>query len=218
LAIPAVLGDVVTFSTVEDPSTRVPDMIAFMNDSDIDVTLHFDAGNNKAQVISTVDGSGGYTVGSTTKTLNIAIDGEDPVEFNLTTGSRSQAQVAADINTALAGAGGNTALARAVPYGNGIAIVSGTTGEFSAVTIGTPSGNSANAVIGLTPGTSTNGTSFSPDIVESITIVAKGQGTFVNPRKSAPSLRIRGQVGDGSTGVSAMIDATTLFSYSGVQQ
>lgn len=220
LAIPAVLGDVQIFNKVEDPATRVPDIIAFQNDSDMDVTLHFDAGNNKAQVVSTVDGSGGYTTTSGAKTLKIAIDGETAVEFNLTVGAgRTIAQCITEINAALAGAGGNTAKARAVPNGTKyIAIVSGTVGQFSSVEILTPSGNSANALLGFAVGVGTNENSFVPDIVNAITIQAKGMSSFVNPRKSSPLLKIRGVVGNGSTGVNVMIDATTLFSYGGVQQ
>jgi hypothetical protein len=207
------------FDRTVDPSTRVPDIIAFMNDSDMDVTLHFDVGNSKALITTTVDGSGNYTVGAGTAALEIAIDGEAPVSFNLTTGTRTIAQVCTDINAALAAAGGNTALARAIPNGTKyISIVSGSVGQFSSVQILAPASNSGNANLGLTVGTYTSQNSFLADIVSPLTIQSKGQGVFTNPRKNAAMLQIRGQVHDGTTGLSVMIDGTALFSYSGVQQ
>ena len=220
LSIPAVLGDVVTFNKIEDPASRVPDIIAFQNDSDMDVTLHFDAGNNKAQVVSTVDISGGITTtNDTDDKLKIAIDGEAAVTVDLTAGAgRTRANLCTDINAILLAAGGNTAKAKAVLSGTKyIAIVSGTVGQFSSVEIQSVT-NNAYTALGFTVGTVTNESSFTPDIVTAITIQAKGMSTFTNPRKSAPLLKVRGRVGDGTTGVNVVIDATTLFAYSGVQQ
>lgn len=218
LQIPSALGDVMTFSTVEDPATRVPDIIAFINDGEVDVTLHFDASNNKAEADGSVAGTYNITSGSNDQLL-IAVDGETAVAITLSAGAtQTAAQVAGNINTAFAAAGGNTALAMAVVRSNKVVILSGTTGEGSIIDVQAPTTHSANATLGLTVFTNTADTSFQNDIVSNITINAKGAETFINPRPAARGLRIRGQVGSGSTGVSTVIDATTLFRYSGVQQ
>lgn len=218
--IPAVLGDVAVFNKVEDPATRVPDVIAFQNDSDMDVTLHFDAGNFKAQVTSTEDASGGLTVvNDTSDKIKVAIDGEEAITIDLTAGARTRAQIITDINAAFAAASGvNTKKAKAILIGTKyIAIVSGTTGQFSSVDIQAVT-NAAYTLIGLAVGTATAENSFTADIVAALTIKAKGLGTFTNPRKNSPLLKIRGVVGNGATGVNVMVDATTLFAYGGVQQ
>ena len=216
LSIPASLGGVYTFNRIEDPATRVPNIVAFMNDGEVDVTLHFDAGNNKAMLVSTVDASSGLVIDSTHKTLKLAIDGGDPFEFSLTTGSpRTRAEIITDINTALAAEGGSAALAQAVPVGTDfIGIVSGSSGVQSSVSILTPAANDVTATLGFTSGDEgLAGSSFVEDIVSPLTIKAKGEGTFVNPRKSSVALRIR-----GVAAVATMIDGTAMFSYSGVQQ
>jgi hypothetical protein len=217
LVIPAVLGEVIVFNASD--GIALPDMMALMNDSDMDVTLHFDAGNNKAQVTSTVDASGGITFGSTTKTIKFSVDGETAIELTFTTGSRTRAQINTEINAALASAGGNTAKAKAILSGtNFITIVSGTTGQFSSVEFVTPTANSAMATLGFANGVSTSQSSYALDIVSPVTVKSKGVSSIINPRKSAPLLRVRGVVGSGSTGVSVVIDATPLFRYGGVQQ
>ena len=217
LSVPSALGFVALFSTVEDPATGVPDIIAFQNDGEVDVTLHFDAANNKAEADGATAGT--YNVGSTTDQMLVAIDGETAVAITLSHGgTQTAANVCTDINTALTAAGGNTALARAVVRSNKVVILSGTTGQFSVVDIQAPATHSAYGLLGFTVGTNTADSSFSQDIVSNITVKAKGVGTFTNPRKAAKALQIRGQVGDGTTGVNTIIDATTLYRYSGVQQ
>ena len=230
LPIPGILGPVITtpnpagysvpplFSMFEDPATYVPDIIAFQNDSDTAVTLHFDSSNWKAQVYATV--ASPFNVTSSNLNLLIQVDGETPVAIALATGgSQTAAQVAANINTAFAAAGGNTSLAVAqavvVSSNTVVRITSGTQGELSQVNIQTPASNSANALLGFTVGSSTADSSYILDIVSPITINAKGMGTFINPRRGAPILAMRGVT---ATGVPAVIDATTLYRHSGVQQ
>lgn len=220
MLIPATLGPVigidnqpVTFSKVTDMGIRVPDFIAFMNDSDVDVTLRFDAGNNKAQATGTVSGT--YNVqNGTSDTVKVSIDGETAVTIDLTAGAaRTPAQVVADINAALLAAGGSTALAKAIIHSTDkIAIVSGTTGTSSSVEIITVAAN-AYTILGLTVGVYNSTNSFVLDIVSPVTVKAKGKGIFNNPRPSAPMLRVR-----GVASVAVMIDATPLHGYSGVQQ
>lgn len=217
LSIPSALGFVQLFSTVEDPATAVPDIIAFQNDGEVAVTLHFDAANNKAEADGTIAGT--YNIGGTTDQMLIAIDGETAVAITLTHGgTQTAANIAADINSALGAAGGNTKLAQAVVRSNKVVILSGTTGQFSVVDVQAPATHSAYGLLGFTVGTNTADTSFALDIVSPITINAKGLATFINPRKAAKALQVRGQVGDGTTGVNSVIDATPLFRYSGVQQ
>lgn len=219
MLIPATLGPVygidnqpVTFSKITDMGIRVPDFIAFMNDSDVDVTLRFDAGNNKAQATGTVSGNFVISNGSA-DTVKVSIDGEAAVTIDITTGTRTPAQVVTDINAALAAAGGNTALAKAIIHTTDkIAIVSGTTGTASSVEIMTVA-NHAYAILGLTVGVYNSTNSFVLDIVSPVTVKAKGRGIFNNPRPAAPMLRVR-----GVATVPVMIDATPLHAYSGVQQ
>lgn len=213
LNIPATVGTVATFSKVEDSGIRVPDMIAFMNDSDVDVTLYLDAGQNRAEAAGSVAATFAI-VNDTSDKVKVAIDGEAAVTIDLTAGgARTAAQIISDINTALIAAGGNTANARAIEWATGkIAIVSGSTGLTSSVEIQTVA-NNAYTVLGLTVGTYTSTNSFRNSIVNSITVKAKGKGVFNNPRVAAPVLRIR-----GSASVPVTIDATTLFAYNGVQQ
>lgn len=213
LNIPASLGSVVTFSRVDDPGIRVPDMIAFMNDSDVDVTLHLDAGQNKAEAQGSVAATFAITNDSNDK-VKVSIDGEAAVTIDLTAGgARTAAQVISDINTALIAAGGATANARAITWtANKIAIVSGSTGQTSSVELQAVT-NDAYTTLGLTAGTYTAGSSYRLDIVSQITVKARGKGVFNNPRTSAKILRIR-----GVASVPVTIDATPLFAYTGVQQ
>lgn len=216
LAIPASTAEVVAFHRSVDAGIKVPAMIGFQNDGDQDVTLSFDAGSNKGMIVSTVDGSGNYNIGSgTSDKVKVAIDGEAAVTITLTNGaSRTRAQVIADINTALLAAGGNTALAKAILVGTKyIAIVSGTAGIGSSVEIVTVATN-AYTVLGLTVGVYVPTNSWQPDIVSSITIKSKGYAAFTNPRPGAASLRIRGT----GSGVATVIDATPMYVYNGVQQ
>lgn len=215
LAIPSSTDEVVAFHRSVDAGIKVPAMIGFQNDGDQDVTLSFDAGSDKGMVVSTVDGSGGYTIGSgSSDKFKVAIDGEAAVTVTITNGSRSRAQVLTDINAALAAAGGNTAKAKAILVGTKyIAIVSGTSGIGSSVEIVTVATN-AYTVLGVTVGVYGSTNSWQPDIVSSITVKAKGYAAFTNPRPGASSLRIRGT----GNGVSSVIDATPMFVYNGVQQ
>lgn len=212
LSIPATLGAVTTFTKVEDSGIRVPDFILFQNDGDVDVVLHLDAGQNKAEAAGSA--AGNFTVGNgSSDTVKVSIDGESAVTIDLTAGTRTAAQVIGDINTALIAAGGATANARAIAWAaNKVAIVSGSSGQGSSVEIMTVA-NNAYTVLGLTVGLYTAANSFRNDIVNSITVKAKGKGVFNNPRVGSMLLRLR-----GSATVATMIDATPCFAYNGVQQ
>lgn len=215
LAIPASLGDVITFARPVDAGIRVPAIIGFMNDGDQDVDLHFDASNNKGQVTGTADGSSGYAISNgSSDTIKLSIDGETAVTIDLGSSTISRASAVGTINASLVAAGGNTALAQAILVGTKyIALVSGTSGQGSSVQVMTVA-NNAYTVLGLTIGTYTNETSFILDIVTAITVKAKGFASFTNPRPGAQALKIRGT----GNGVASMIDATMMYSFSGVQQ
>jgi hypothetical protein len=236
LAIPGVLGPVTQtpapaslstglpvvngplFDTTEDPATRVPNIIAFQNDGEVAVTLHFDAGNNKAQIQGTVAAT--YNIGSTNLNLLIQVDGETPVAIVLSTGgTQTAANICTNINAAFAAAGGNTSLAiaqdKVISGSHYVLITSGTTGVGSQINIQAPATNSANSTLGFVVANNTAYTSFQVDIVSALTINAKAIGTFVNPRPGAAMLQIRGV---GAGGVNTVIDATTLYSHNGIQQ
>jgi flagellin-like hook-associated protein FlgL len=117
---------------------------------------------------ATVKGGGGSaaSITGTATGSNLAIDGSnqnlalviDGTQYNvtLTTGSRSQAQIAADIQTALT-AQGSTATATTVGgAANGaLLITSGTSGASSTITIGSTNPNDASALVGISTGAGT---------------------------------------------------------------
>jgi hypothetical protein len=114
-------------------------------------------------VVGTVDGSGGFTITSGTRVIKLSVDGETAITINLTTGSRSLAQVVAEINVALSTAGGNTALALSLIAGGiHVEILGGTSGAASSIQILTVT-NNAYTVLGFTVGSTTTTSSFSAD-------------------------------------------------------
>lgn len=213
LNIPAVLGSVVVISKTEDAGIRPPDYFLFLNDSDVDVEIHIDAGRNKAEAQGTVDGTFAITNDSNDK-IKVAIDGDAAVTIDLSAGGTQSAQdIVDDINAALIAAGGAAASARAIIWGgNQIAIVSGSSGLGSSVELQAVT-NDAYTTLGLTAGTYTSANSFRNDIVQDVTIVAKGKGMISNPMTAAPAIRLR-----GVAAVPVTIDATPMWAYNGVQQ
>lgn len=217
LNVPSSLGLVKTFDKVEDPASRVPDMLAFDNDASVSVDLRFDANYDKAFVLSTVDssGAGKNVVNGQDDTFKVAIDGEAAITVDITTGSpRTAVQFCADVNAALLAAGGRTALAKCYVSGNYIKVMSGTTGLGSSVEIVTVA-NNCYTVWGFAVGVATATTSWELNLQggSAITVAAGGMKTFINVRPKATRLRIR-----GVASVPVQIDATLMFRHSGVQQ
>jgi hypothetical protein len=218
LLVPAALGLVLKFDNVQDAGIRVPAAIAFENDSDVDVTIRADANLDKAEVISTVNGAGGYAiVAATNDALKISIDEDVDVDIVLTAGApAARAQVITEINAAFVAAVGNAASnARAYVSGNFIVIMSGSVGDQSSVRFKAVAHNAA-ATLGFAIALTKAEDTWILNIVAPITIDAKGHNVFTNPRPAARRLQLRGLA--GTIGPAVVIDATVLYRHSGLQQ
>lgn len=217
LNIPAVAGEVIRFGMggKEYPGLKVPNVLAFDNDSTLDVTLNFDAKDDRVWVESSVaQGAGGYDLTGADK-FKISIDGEAAITVTLAGGNdATAAEIAGSFNTAFAAATGNTAKARAIVTGTGatskVRIISGSRGAESKIQILTIADH-AYTVTGFTVGVVTE--AWTSAIIAQKVIKAGGMLTVENPRPNAAAIRIR-----GSATAAVVIDCTPLFRHNGVQQ
>jgi len=220
LNIPASAAEVIRFGIggKEFPGLRVPNVLAFHNDSLLDVTLNFDATDDRVWVESpNAQGAGGYDcTDETTDKIKFAIDGETAITVDLGTygNNATAAEVATGINAALVAAGGKTALARAIVTGADatakVRIISGSIGSESKIEIMTPAAH-ANTGLGFVVGVYTE--AWTSAIIAQKVVKAGGLLTVENPRPGSSAIRIR-----GSASAAVVIDCTLLYSHTGVQQ